>query len=278
MKLTLSAIACAAFLAAPANSMPGTTGEYLGIVNTVKEAEKAFGDAQPTKPYWQDIKSKVDAWTDLDLTKKEQLQRAIDDLIERAQNAAIYMEDFWRMRAKIIDAECSTAIRILWKKAKNRDATRTEFEYVADLLRQRADEAKEAPDLRAMLQKEIEKLMNRYIGGEKIAQVDMSMFDDEAIRSMLDRSIAWLEDMAVKRHATREQFTYVRDLFRDRARIWSEDVEFQTLLRRVEAEIDRLMNRDLTSASFGRDDFLKLREMVLKKARDVVSSGGAAGL
>lgn len=177
------------------------------------------------------------------------------------------------MRAMIIDAKCCTEIRILWKQAKIRDATRAQFEYVANLLEERAEAAKEHPDLRQMLQDEIKKLMKRYLAGEDLAALELQFFDDEAVRSLLDRALAWLADMAVERHATREQFEYVRDLMKDRARVFSESLEMAALLRRVEAEIDRLKNPDYFPAGYTREHFLKLKEMCLKKAREFVVLG-----
>jgi hypothetical protein len=278
MKLLLSSIAaCALLVASPTAAAGESAGDYLVLVQKVQDAQDAWKADLPTKPYWIDIKSTLPVWTDVQSEHMARLQRAIDDLIERAQKAALYLEDFWRMKAMIIDAKCCTEVRLLWKQAKNRDATRAQFEYVADLLSQRADAAKEHPDLRQLLQDGINKLMKKYLSGEELLLLETSYFDDETVRSMLDRALDWLEDMAIKRHATREQFEYVRDLMKDRARIWSEDLEFQTLLRRVEAELDRLMNRDLGSAGFGRDDFLKLREMCLKKARRAVSGPGSIG-
>jgi hypothetical protein len=278
MKLLLSSIAAGAILIASPPAAAGDNGsDYLVLVQKVQDAQTAWEADRPTKPYWIDIKSTLPAWTDVQSQHMARLQRAIDDLVERAQKASLYLEDFWRMKAMIIDAECCTEVRQLWKMAKIRKATRAQFEYVADLLRQRADAAKEHPDLRQLLQDGIDKLMKEYLAGAALEQVELSSFDDAMVRSMLARAVDWLEGMAIKRQATREQFEYVRDLMKDRARIWSEDLEFQALLARVEAELDRLMNGDFGSAGFGRDDFLKLREMCMQKARAAVSGAGAIG-
>ena len=279
MKLSLTKVAtCIALMAAPtfAFQYEDANYEYQSLIDQVDKAEVAWKAKRPTKPFWDDIASHIPGLTDVSSKQKARLARAIKDLTERAQNAHLIMSDFWRTKGMIMDGTCSAQVRILWKKAKNRDATRAQFEYCADLLRQRADAAKEHPDLRQLLQDGINKLMKQYLAGEELTAMQTSFFDDEMVRSMLDRAVAWLEDMAVERNATREQFEYVRDLMKDRARIWSEDLEMQALVRRVEAELDRLLQRDLRTASFSREDFLKLREMCLKKARAVVSSGGTA--
>jgi vacuolar-type H+-ATPase subunit I/STV1 len=279
MKLLLCSIAsCFAMAAMPATAAADGSTDYQALVNTVDQALHAWRADKPTKPYWDDIKSQIPGWTDAATEHKERLARAIQDLIERAKNAQLILEDFWRTKAMIIDCKCNTEVRILWKQAKNRDATRRQFEYVANLLHERGEAAKEHPDMRQLLQDGINKLMKKYLAGEDLTLMETRFFDDEMVRSMLDRAVKWLEDMAVERKATREQFEYVRDLMKDRARIWSEDLEMQALLRRVEAEIERLMGGDLATVGFGREDFLKLREMVLKKAREVVSTPtGAAG-
>jgi hypothetical protein len=268
MKANLLTLAsCVALLAGPALSARAPRVDYQDLVNKVKQAEQAFKDAKPVKSAFEDIKSQLPTFDDAEQVKRERLERALDDLIERAKNAQIILEDFWRLQAMIIDAKCCTEVRILWKQAKNRDATRRQFEYVATLLEERAAAAKEHPDLRQMVQEQIDKLMKKYLGGENLSEPEMLIFDDEMVRSLLDRALAWLEDMAVSRHATREQFLYVKDLMTDRARKFSEDAEWRALMERVNAELERLMNRDLATAGFGRDDFLKLREMCMTKAR-----------
>lgn len=276
MKTNIVTIAsCMAMLAAPALAAVSFRVDYSDLVNKVKQAEDAFKAARPVKSAFEDIKSQLPTFTDAEQEKREQLERAIDDLIERAKNAQIILEDFWRTKAMIIDAKCCTEIRILWKQAKNRDATRRQFEYVASLLEERAEAAKEHPDLRQMVQDEIAKMMKRYLSGVDVTETELLLFDDVQIRSLLDRALDWLEDMAVSRHATREQFLYVKDLMTQRARNFSEDLEWRGLMERVNAELERLMSRDLSTAGFGRDDFLKLREMCMTKARAAMT--GAAG-
>lgn len=271
----LTLASCVALFAAPALAAPPRV-DYADLVNKVKQAEDAFKAAKPVKSAFEDIKSQLPTFEDAAADKRARLERAVDDLIERAKNAQIILEDFWRLQAMIIDAKFSTELRILWKQAKNRDATRRQFEYVASLLEERATAAKEHPDLRQMVQEEIAKLMKKYLAGEDLSEPEMLLFDDVQIRSLLDRALDWLEDMAISRHATREQFLYVKDLMTDRARNFSEDLEWRGLMERVNAELERLMNRDFATAGFGRDDFLKLREMCMTKARAAMT--GAAGV
>lgn len=271
----LTLASCVALFAAPALAAPPRV-DYADLVNKVKQAEDAFKAAKPVKSAFEDIKSQLPTFEDAAADKRARLERAVDDLIERAKNAQIILEDFWRLQAMIIDAKFSTELRILWKQAKNRDATRRQFEYVASLLEERATAAKEHPDLRQMVQEEIAKLMKKYLAGEDLSEPEMLLFDDVQIRSLLDRALDWLEDMAISRHATREQFLYVKDLMTDRARNFSEDLEWRGLMERVNAELERLMSRDFATAGFGRDDFLKLREMCMTKARAAMT--GAAGV
>jgi hypothetical protein len=272
MKTTLfNLTTCMVMLAGPAMARPDAVASHTELVNKVKEAERAFQDARPFKSYFVDIKSQLPTFSDAEQAKREKLERAIDDLLERAQNAQLILEDFWRIQAMIIDAKVCAEIRVLWKQAKSREATRTQFEYVAGLLRERADAAKEHPDLRQMVQDEMDKLMKRYLGGATPTDIELALVDDETARSLLDRGLEWLEKMAIKRQATREQFLFVKDLMMYRARNFSEDVEWRGLMERVNAELDRLMNADLHTASFSRDDFLKLREMCMRKAREVMT-------
>lgn len=264
MRTVLLGIASCLTLSIAANAAPRV--DYLELLGKAKEAEKAFDDAKSPERYLQDIRSSLPTFGEADQGARERLQRVIDDLLERAKKANLAREPFWELQAQIIDAKCSTAIRDLWLQMKQRHATVDQFERVADLYRQRAEAAKEHPDFSKMVQEQIDKLKKRYLASESISPWDTSMVDDATIVSMLDRGLAWLEDMAVKRHATREQFEYVRDLMKQRARNFSENVEWRGLMQRVDAELDRLMNRDLSSSGFGRDDFAKLREMCMTKA------------
>lgn len=277
MKLILCGLAtllAASLLPARASD---TRMDYDYFVQKIDTAKAAWDADRPTDSYWADIKSSLPAWVDAKAEQRARLERAIDDLIARAKNAQLIQTDFWRVKGMVIDCKCSTATRELWKLATLRKATREQFERVAALYHERAEAAKEHPDMRALVQEEIQKLMKKYFAGEELSLLETNYFDDEAVRTMLDRALAWLEDMAISRHATREQFEYVRDLMKDRARIWSENLEVAALVRRVEAELDRLMNADFRTASFGRDDFLKLKEMCLRKAREYMSGVGTPG-
>lgn len=274
MKTVLFSLAtCLGLFAAPAAAAPSTS-DYTQLVQIIDQAERAFSASQPFDTYLAQFQAEVPNFVDADLTKREHLQKAIDELIERAKKAQPQLEDFWRMKGMTIDAKCSTAIRQLWKEAKGRKATRQQFEYVANLLRERADAAKEHPDLRALVQAEIDKLMKRYLDSESISDLEYAIVQDETIRSMLDRALFWLEEMAKKRHATREQFLYVKTLMIERARNFSENAEWRRLMSRVESELERMMNRDLSTVAFDRAEYEKLREMLMKKAREVMGGVG----
>lgn len=274
MKAVLFSLAtCLGLLAAPAAAAPATS-DYTQLVQLADQAEQAFSASRPFDAFLTQLQAEVPNFVDADLSKREHLQKAVDELIVRAKNARPGLEDFWRIKGMVIDAKCSTAIRQLWKEAKYRKATREQFEYVANLLRERADAAKEHPDLRALVQAELDKLMKRYLASEEISDLEYAFVQDEAIRSMLDRALFWLEDMAKKRHATREQFQYVKALMVERARNFSENAEWRRLMSRVESELDRMMNRDLSTVAFDRAEYEKLREMLMKKAREVMGGVG----
>ena len=281
MKHLLTGVAaCALLAAAPRAAWGDDSVDYQTLVQVVQDAQSAW-EADPADPdtssYLADLASTLPTWTDIESAQRARLERAIEDLTRRAKAASLELEDFWKLEGMIIDAKCCSEVRKLWRAAKGRDATRAQFEYVANLLEERADAAKEHPDLRKLLQDGIKKLMRMYLAGEALPLAQTTTFDDVMVRSMLDRAIDWLEDKAVERKATREQFEYVRDLMKDRARIWSEDLEFQALVERVEAEIDRLLERALASQAITRDEFLKLRELCLSRARRAVSEIGAIG-
>jgi hypothetical protein len=281
MKTLLTGVAaCALLAAAPKAAWGGDSVDYQTLVQVVQDARAAW-EADPADPdtssYWADLASTLPTWTDIASTQRARLERAIDDLTRRAKNAQLELQDFWKIEGMIIDAKCCSEVRKLWRAAKGRNATRAQFEYVASLLEERAEAAKEHPDLRQLLQDGIKKLMRMYLAGEALPLAQTNTFDDAMVRSMLDRAVDWLEDKAVERKATREQFEYVRDLMKDRARIWSEDLEFQALVERVEAELDRLLDRALSSQAITRDEFMKLRELCLTRARRAVSEIGSIG-
>jgi hypothetical protein len=269
--IILSLASCVAMLAAPALATSAPLADYQYFVNKIKQAEDAFTADKPVEPALQDIKSTLPTFADAEQAKRERLARAIDDLLVRAKSASLILDDFWRLKAMVIDAKASTELKNLWRDAKARSATREQFEYVATLLGERADAAKEQPDLRQLVQDQIRKLMKEYLGGATLSEPAMVAFDDTAVRSLLDRAMSWLETMAVSRHATDEQLLYVKDLFTDRAKLLSADPGISALKKRVDAEIDRLISLNVGTAGFGREDLHKLRQMVMTKARAAVA-------
>jgi hypothetical protein len=266
MKAMLSGALCCALLAGAATTTPD-----LGVAIELKldQAEEAFNDGRPSKPFFVDAKDLVDQWSDAKTEARERLLRAIDDLIARAEYAKLHMTDTMRMKAMVIDVRLDRDLRILWQLAKDREATREQFMLVVDTLRHRAEVAKQPPDITAGLNEALDKLMEKAKETGLIVPLELAVFDDQLVKSRLDRALAWLEECACARVASREQFLYVKDLMTDRARIWSEDLEFQAHVEFVKEQIDRLMDRALM-AEVTRDEFVRLREYCMVRARAAV--------
>jgi hypothetical protein len=268
MKTLLSGVLCCALLAGAAASVDRGDTPDLGISIELKldEAEKAFNDGRPTKPFFVDAKSLIDQWSDARSEAKKRLLRAIDDLIARAEYAKLHMTDTMRMKSMVIDTRLDRDLRLLWELAKERKPTREQFALVVDTLRHRAEVAKQPPDISQGLEEAINKLMEKAKETGLITPLQLAVFDDQLVKARLDRALFWLEECACSRLATREQFLYVKDLMTDRARVWSEDLEFQAHVDLVKEQVDRLMDRALT-AGISRDDCARLYDLCMQRAR-----------
>ena len=237
----------------------------------VDQLQAAYDAKKPTKPYFVDLGSLVDQWGDADEITRKRLKRAMDDLMVRCERAKMQMADTMRLKAMIIDARLDRDLRLLWKQAMKRGATRADFERVAELLRHRAEVAKQPDDISQRVNNAMLDLMKKAKEGGTLTTLEMSTFEDDLMKVRLDRALAWLEEMAVARNASREQFLYVKDLMMDRARIWQEDVEFQNAVNHVLRELDQLMDRAL-QAGLNRSEIQRLRDMCMCRARNAVTS------
>jgi len=259
----LSSLAACALLTSPA--LPVDLG--LALEAKVDQVEVAYTAKRPVEPIFTDMRSLVDQWSDQNEITRERLNRAMADLEARCARAKMAIGDTMRLKTQVIDARLDLELRLLWKEAIKRDATREEFDRVADLLRHRAEVAKEPPDISQRVNDMLDKLMQKAKDSGTLTTMEMSVFEDENVKARLDRALAWLEELAVERNATREQFLRVKDLMDDRARIWQKDVEFQTLVAHVKQEVDHMMERIMQSGTVDRAEFERLREMCMTRAR-----------
>jgi hypothetical protein len=270
MKLFIGSLMACALLTSPGLSFD------LGIQleADVDAVGVAFEAKQPVKPYFTDMRSLVDQWSDQNEVTRDRLQRAIADLEARCANAKMQLADTMRLKAQIIDARCDVELRILWKRAVNGDASRADFERVADLLRHRAEVAKQPPDLSRQVQEALDDLMLRAKEVGVLTTLELSIFEDQVVQLRLDRALAWLEELATERNATREQFLRIKDLMSDRARLWAKDLEFQALVERVQEQVDQMMDRILKSGVVDRSEFERLRTECMTRARAAVVGAG----
>lgn len=262
----LSSLAACAMLAGPAP--PVDLG--LALEAQVDQVEVAYRASRPVKPIFTDMRSLVDQWSDQNEITRARLLRAMADLEARCARAKMSIADTMRLKAQVIDARLDIELRLLWKEARKRDATREEFERVADLLRHRAEVAKQPPDISRRLEEALEKLMAKAKKEGTLTATEISVFTDDDVKARLDRALTWLEELAIERDATREQFLRVKDLLDDRARTWKKDTEFQELCAHCKQEVDRLMDRIMLSGTVSRAEFERLREMCMTRARAAV--------
>jgi hypothetical protein len=270
MKLFIGSLLACALLTSPGLSVD------LGIQleADVDAVGVAFEAKQPVKPYFTDMRSLVDQWSDQNEITRERLQRAIADLEARCANAKMQLADTMRLKAQIIDARCDVELRILWKRAVNGDASRADFERVAELLRHRAEVAQQPPDLSRKVQEALDNLMMRAKEAGVLTALELSIFEDQVVQLRLDRALAWLEELAIERNATREQFLRIKDLMDDRARLWAKDLEFQALVERIHEQVDQMMDRALRSGVVDRSEFERLRTECMTRARAAVVGAG----
>lgn len=272
MKKLLSGVTISLFLAAaPAlAATPVSTDVGVALEEKVTEVWKVYQDQGPIDPLFTDMRSMLKNWGDADEVTRKRLDRAMEDLLNRCNRAKLVMGDTARLKAMIIDARVDRYLRLLWKEAVKRGATREQFNEIVTLLRHRAEVASQPTDISKRVHNAMMELMEKAKEGGTLTMLEMSSFEDELVKARLDRAIAWLEDAAVERNATREQFLYVRDLLTARARIWQKDIEFQNLVNELKRELEQLNERAM-NAGLTRAEFMRFRERCLSRARGVVS-------
>jgi hypothetical protein len=273
MKTALfSALIGALLLGAPSDAKDsGSIDLGIQLEQTVVQLQEAYEGSQPTKPYFVELSALADQWTDMDEVMRKRLQRAISDLMARAELAKLRTIEMLRLRAMVIDVRLDRDLRMLWKQALAREATREDFQRMVDLLNHRAKAAMQPDDITQRLNTALDNLMKKAQGGGTLTVLEMSGFQDEMVKARLDRALAWLEEMALERDATREQFLYVKDLMTDRARIWQEDIEFQNAVNHVLRQLDELMARGV-EGGLDRADLQRLRDSCMCRARGAVTS------
>ena len=259
----LSGLAACALLSSPAP--PVDLG--LALEHMVDHVELAYSANRPVKPVFTDMRSLVEQWGDQDAVTRERLLRAIADLEARCARAKMALADTMRLQAQVTDARLDLELRRLWTAARERGATRAELERVADLLRHRAEVAKQPPDISRRVDAAFQELKVKAGKAGALTATELSAFEDVDVMARLDRALVWLEELAVERRATREQFLRVSDLMDDRARIWQKDTELQNHVAQVKQQVDRLMDRIMQSGTVDRAEFERLRETCMTRAR-----------
>ena len=278
------------------------TGLRATLIKRGREAAKTVGDvvtvpAQPANPAAQqaDIEGR--------------LQHALDELEKKAEARQATREDFNRVRdlytqrakaamtagdastvaeENALAVKFATAIDELEKQAAAGNWSREQFNTLRQgLIRRGRAAAGGTPgvvdskqvDTQTAASKSAESKGAELKGAEAKA-------GGEGIEARFELALATLEQKALARGATREDFGRVRDLLEVRARqavkgsdgvspADANDPAIAELVAKVKSALERL-EKASADGSIKPEDFAALRQMIVRRARSAASNGGPA--
>ena len=270
MKPILLTFAAAGALLTGSATAGETAPDLIVIQQKLQDVEQAIAAQKPAVATLDEITAEIRTWDEITQDRRERLLAAMEDLKARARARYLDVMDVLTMRARVIDAKLDGYLDELVVAARERNATREQFDHVLELLEMRRRIATTPPDLKAMVDEQVELMKNRFRDATPIEPTQAALMADEIARVSLDRALNWLADQAEKRHVTREQFAHVKERLQRRARIWNEDREFREHVAFMQDQIDRLMDRAI-QCDLDRAEILALRDGLLRRARAAMS-------
>jgi len=180
--------------------------------------------------------------------------------------------------------------------ARERNATRSDYERVAKLIIERAGEVIEAEEHFAAFESDLWTTLRRAVNHleDKARSKGATREDYEAAlkvlldsatslggtslmldaRSDVRRALAWLAEQASERNATREQYEDVADQIIARARAFfgPDEEEFMMFATSLESRLNDLLSRlqdAIDDGNVTKDQYMKIVDMLRSRARDV---------
>ena len=262
LMLTVAACALLASSATAGESNP----DLIVIQQKLGTIEEAVAAQKPTARLLDEVTDDIQYWDEVTQKRRELLLAAMEDLKVRARARYLDVMDVLTLRTRVVDAKLDGYLDEFIAEARERNATREEFEQVLELLEMRRSIATTPPDLAAMVDEQVELMKKRFRDATPVDPTQAALLADEITRVSLDRALGWLVYQADKRHVTREQFLLVKERLERRARIWSEDREVREHVAFMQDQIDRLMDRAM-QCDLTEEEIVALRDGLLRRAR-----------
>ncbi len=279
--LSLGAVAALAALAGAAITLPAADEALdrieMNLDRAIDQLQQKAADRDASREAYehardllkQRARAAMTAGYDKADTDAERLTRALDRLEGRAARAALDAKEYDRYRIRVVDSRLDRAIAWLEQKARDRGATREQFQNAVALLEKRAQLSKKVgsrlPSIREALSSKISALQAK---AAEITAPEALSFGADIVDTRLERALAWLEEKALERKATREDFDRVRDILVDRADLAMRiDATAPDLRQRWLDAVARLEER-AKEAGLTREDFLELRDALTKRAAE----------
>jgi hypothetical protein len=202
-----------------------------------------------------------------------------------------------------LDARLEIALDALEKKAEARNASREDFNQVRDMYIARAEAAKATAgtpggagevDIVARFGRVLDELEKKAMAGEysreeyqalrqsyikrargAVAEKPTPEAQPDPLEARFEAALADLEQRALARNASREDFNRVREMLIARARLaaggtagdTTPNTQFDELKQKLEAALTQLENR-ANEGNVTREEFQALRNMLIKRARN----------
>lgn len=247
-------------------SLATSTPDITIIKQKLETMEQALPQTPPGVRDFDEIRGGIRNWEEITPTRRQRLQEALDDLEQRARNRYMDVMDLRMMRKQVIDAKLDTYIDQLIAEAREQKMSRAKFQYILDLVEERAALAVPPPQVREKYDEYVALLKKRYQDAEPIKPVEVSMLADEIVRMSLDRALDYLAVKAKERKATREQYNHVVALLERRAELWHQDLEFRNHVAFMKQQISNLMDRAM-QCELSPDELRALHQGLMQRAR-----------
>lgn len=267
MKCPILAIVVGSALAAgTALANLTTVPDFTIIKQKLETMEQALPQTPPGVRDFEEVRGGIRSWEEITLARRQQLLDALEDLELRARNRSLDVMELRRMRQRVIDAKADAYIDQLIIEAREQKMSRAKFQYIVDLVEERAALAQPPPQVREKYDECVAMLRKRYQDAQPVKPTEIALLGDEIVRMSLDRAIDHLEKMAKERKATREQFNHVVALLERRAELWQEDRDFRSHVAFMKQRISNLMDRAM-QCDLQPEEIRALHEGLMQRAR-----------
>src|SRR5690606_34952081 len=111
----------------------------------------------------------------------------LEDLEQRARNRYLDVMDMRMLRKQVIDAKLDAFVDQLIVEAREQKMSRAKFQFILDLVEERAALALPPVQVREKYDECVAMLKKRYQDADPVKPIEICLLGDEIVRMSLDR-------------------------------------------------------------------------------------------